>query len=55
MLLFIKAARIAKTLLYRMIARTIFSKNLANGRFSHSGSHIGILGPSRYIKYSKPK
>ena len=23
-----------------MIARTRFSKNLANGRFSHSGSHI---------------
>ena len=23
-----------------MIARTRFSKNLANGRFSHSGSHL---------------
>ena len=36
----IKAARIAKRLLYRMIARNRFSKNYANGRFSHSGSHI---------------
>ena len=41
MMLYYKAIiKVAKRLLYRMIARTRFSKNLANGRFSHSGSHI---------------
>ena len=55
MMLYYKAIIKAAPYIYRMIARNRFFFNYANGRFSHSGSHMGIIGNKKKKKIMQEK